>query len=120
MACTLLKAIRLIRQAGLRHRMPQEPEGYARQMNRLFMAMTHSRRRRQSGKERKKILRQMKRLLKTVGGHAQRHRDLLARLWEQTDYSERQVEGIVARIDQMVEQIPAVMRQAHERIIGER
>ena len=119
-ACTLLKAIRLIRQAGLRHRMPQEPEGYARQMNRLCVAMTHSRRRRHSGKERKKILRQMKRLLKTVGGHAQRHRDLLARLWEQTDYSERQVEGIVARIDQMVEQIPAVMRQAHERIIGER
>ena len=119
-ACTLLKAIRLIRQAGLRHRMPQEPEGYARQMNRLCVAMTHSRRRRHSGKERKKILRQMKRLLKTVGGHAQRHRDLLARLWEQIDYSERQVEGIVARIDQMVEQIPAVMRQAHERIIGER
>ena len=73
-AATLLQAIKLIREAGLRHRMPQGPEHYARQMNRLCIAMTHSRRRRHSGKERKKILRKMKRLLKTVGGHAQRHR----------------------------------------------
>ena len=78
-AATLLQAIKLIREAGLRHRMAQGPEHYARQMNRLCIAMTHSRRRRHSGKERKKILRKMKRLLKTVGGHAQRHRDLASR-----------------------------------------
>ncbi len=119
-AATLLQAIKLIREAGLRHRMAQGPEHYARQMNRLCIAMTHSRRRRHSGKERKKILRKMKRLLKTVGGHAQRHRDLLARLGEQTDYSPTEIERIIARIDQMVEQIPGVIEQAHERIIGER
>ena len=50
-AATLLQAIKLIREAGLRHRMPQGPEHYARQMNRLCIAMTHSRRRRHSGKE---------------------------------------------------------------------
>ena len=119
-AATLLKAINLIRGAGLRHRMPQGPEHYARQMNRLCIAMTHSRRRRHSGKERKKILRKMKRLLKTVGGHAQRRRELLSNLAEQTAYSPTEIEGIIARIDRMRGQIPEVIRQAHERIIGER
>ena len=119
-AATLLQAIKLIRETGLRHRMPQGPEHYARQMNRLCIAMTHSRRRRHSGKERKKILRKMKRLLKTVGGHAQRHRDLLASSGERTAYSCREIEGIIARIDRMRGQIPEVIRQAHERIIGER
>ncbi len=119
-ASTLLKAIKLIRKAGLRHRMPQGPEGYARQMNVLCMRMTHSRRRAHSGKERKKILREMKKLLRRVGGHALRHRDLLEQLWRQTDYSAKRAEQIMARIEAMAAQIPAVIRQAHERIIGER
>ncbi|MCZ6765769.1 MAG: hypothetical protein O7D32_02430 [bacterium] len=38
----LLKAAKLIRKAGLRHRMPQGPEDYARQMNELCMRMAHS------------------------------------------------------------------------------
>jgi hypothetical protein len=119
-ASTLLKAIKLIRQAGLRHRMPQEPEWYARQMNGLCMRMTHSRRRAHSRKDRKKILREIKKLLRTVGGHALRHRDLLEQLWEQSGYSVKQAERIMARIEAMEAQIPAVIRQAHERIIGER
>jgi len=119
-ASSLLKAIKLIRQTGLRHRMPQEPEWYARQMNGLCMRMTHSRRRVHSRKERKKILREIKKLLRTVGGHALRHRDLLEQLWEQSGYSVKEAERIMARIEAMEAQIPAVIRQAHERIIGER
>ena len=119
-ASSLLKAIKLIRKAGLRHRMPQGPERYARQMNQLCMRMTHSRRRAHSRKERKKILREMKKLLRTVGGHALRHHDRLDQLWEQTDYSAKEAEQIMARIEAMAGQIPAVIRQAHERIIGER
>jgi IS5 family transposase len=119
-ASTLLKAIKLIRHAGLRHRMPQGPESYARQMNRLCIRMTHSRRRAHSRKERKKVLREIKKLLRTVGGHALRHRDLLKQLWEQSGYSIKEAERIMARIETMAAQIPAVIRQAHERIIGER
>ncbi|MFA5263488.1 MAG: hypothetical protein WC378_06650, partial [Opitutaceae bacterium] len=43
-ATTLLKAIKLIRQAGLCQRMPGEPEVFARQMSRLCIEMTHTRR----------------------------------------------------------------------------
>jgi len=120
-AGTLLKAIRLIREkAGLRHRMPIEPEPLARQMNRLCIQMTHSRRRKDSARQRKSILRQMKKLLKRIGEHALRHRDLLQACWGQSDYSEKQVQQILARIERMSELIPVVIKQAHERIIGGR
>ena len=117
----LLKAIRLIREkAGLRHRMPIEPEPLARQMNRLCIQMTHSRRRKDSARQRKGILRQMKKLLKRIGEHARSHRELLQACWEQSDYSEKQVQQILTRMERMSELIPVVIKQAHERIIGGR
>ncbi len=120
-AGTLLKAIRLIREkAGVRHRMPIEPEPLARQMNRLCIQMTHSRRRKDSARQRKGILRQMKKLFKRIGEHARSHRELLQACWEQSDYSEKQVQQILARMERMSEQIPVVIKQAHERIIGGR
>ncbi len=120
-AGTLLKAIRLIREkAGLRHRMPIEPEPLARQMNRLCIQMTHSRRRKDSARQRKGILRQMKKLLKRIGEHARSHRELLQACWEQSDYSEKQVQQILTRMERMSELISVVIKQAHERIIGGR
>lgn len=117
---TLLKAVKLIRTAGLRCRMPSEPEVFARQMNRLCIEMSHSRRRRDAKRTRKGVLRRMKRLLRTIAGHARRHRERLAADYARTDYSERQATRIVERIDGMLKQIPAAIQQAHERIIGER
>ncbi|MCC5025271.1 MAG: hypothetical protein J6386_21910 [Candidatus Synoicihabitans palmerolidicus] len=58
--------------------MPNEPPVFAKQMNRWCIAMTHSRRRRDAKRARKGVLRQMKRLLRTIGEHARRHRDHLA------------------------------------------
>lgn len=117
---TALKAVKLIRAAGLRCRMPAEPEVFARQMNRLCIEMTHTRRRRDAKRVRKAVLRKMKRVLSTIGGHARRHRDRLAADYATTRYSERQAARIVARMDQVLSQIPAAIKQAHERIIGER
>lgn len=117
---TLLKAMILIRRAGLRHRMPEEPEGFAGKMNKLCMAMTHARRRSDAKRVRKQILRQMKHLLRTIGEHARRHRDLLEHKYDQTPYSQRQAKRIIVRLDAMLGQLDAVIKQAHERIIGER
>jgi hypothetical protein len=50
-ALTLLKALQLIRKEGLRHRMPYEAEKFIRQMNRLCIEMTHSRRKKRSRKD---------------------------------------------------------------------
>lgn len=118
---TLLKAVKLIRAAGLRCRMPCEPAGLGRQMNRLCIRMSNAPRRRDTcRKERKKILRTMKRLLGTVAGHARRHRDRLAAEYSRTKYSQAQAALIVERIDTKLGQLPQVVEQACERIIGER
>ena len=101
-ALTLLKATTLIRRAGLRERMPQEPAGFATAMNQLCIKMTHSRRKTDSRKARKRILREFKPLLRTIADHARRHRDRLASEHANTDYTPAQAARIVERIDRMI------------------
>jgi len=117
---TLLKAVILIRRTGLRARMPSEPAVFARQMNRWCIQMTHTRRRSDAKRMRKQVLRKMKRLLRAIGEHARRHRDRLAKEYASTKYGARQAKRIVERIDAMLTQMPTAIKQAHERIIGER
>jgi hypothetical protein len=54
-----------------------EPEQFITNINRLSMEMTHTRRKKNGNKERKRVLRQMKKLVAVVGGHARRYRTLL-------------------------------------------
>ncbi|MGH8021075.1 MAG: hypothetical protein ACREIA_22895, partial [Opitutaceae bacterium] len=117
---TLLKATRLIRGAGLLARMPCEPDAFARRMNRLCLEMTHTRRRADARRSRKRVLREMKHLLRVIGGHARRHRDRLEAGYSSTEYSQAQAARIIGRIDAMLEALPQVIDQAHERIIGGR
>jgi len=116
---TLIKATVLIRKHGLKNRM-SEPAAFVRDMNRLSIEMTHSRRRPDSRKERKRVLRRMKKLMKVIDRHARRHRDLLKNERARTDLSEAQASVILGRIDRIREQLPDAIRQAHERIIGGR
>jgi hypothetical protein len=62
----------------------------------------------------------MKKLVKVVGRHARKHRDLLDQEWEKTDWTRRQAEQVLGRIDQVLKLLPQAQKQAHERIIGER
>ena len=116
---TLMKAVTLIRREGLKARM-EPPAEFLRRINRLCIQMTHSRRKPESRKERKRVLRGMKKLVKVVGRHARKHRDLLDQEWEKTDWTRRQTEQILGRIDQVLDLLPQAQKQAHERIIGER
>ena len=84
------------------------------------MEMTHTRRKVDGKKQRKKILRRLKSLMASVARHAQRHRDLLEAKQPQTRWSPQQAARIIERIDQKLQQVPKVIKQAHERIIGER
>ena len=118
-ARTLTKAVSLIRRHGLKHRIA-EPESFLSQMNALAIAMTQSRRKRDSGWTRKKVLRAMKRLLKVIKGHACRYRQMLDERWQETDWTRAQAEVVLRRIDGVLEQLPAAIAQAHERIIGGR
>jgi hypothetical protein len=116
---TLMKAVRLIRQEGLKNRM-QEPAVFIRQMNRLSIEMTHARRQKDGKRARKKVFRSMKKLIKKVAGHAQVHGEMLKSSWDQTTLSEQEAKQIIKRIDAVLEQLPQAVYQAHERIIGDR
>jgi hypothetical protein len=116
---TLIKAVMVIRKHGLKNRMA-EPSEFIRQINRLSMEMTHTRRRPDSRKARKRVLRTMKKLLRKIDRHAWKHRDLLEKERERTDLSKGQAAVIIKRIDGIRAQLPEAIRQAHERIIGGR
>jgi hypothetical protein len=117
---TLMKSILVIRRHGLKRRMP-EPESFLRSINRLSIAMSQSRRRENGRKLRKGVLRQMKRLSKVVMRHAGRYREGLAGNWRtESDLKEGHVRVIVNRLDGILAQLPRAIRQAHERLIGER
>jgi len=117
---TLMKATVLIRRAGLCKRMPQEPLEFLSDMNTLCMKMSAKRRVVDGKKHRKKVLREMKSLTKRVGKHARSHLEALNTRWHETDLTAGKVRVIAERIQGVLEALPTAIKQAHERIIGER
>jgi hypothetical protein len=73
-----------------------------------------------SQKQRKQTLRRMKRQVKVVAAHARRHRQLLDKEWEATDWTRPQTDQVLRRMDGVLGRLPQAQKQAHERIIGER
>ena len=117
---TVMKSILVIRRHGLKQRMP-EPEGFLREINALSMGMSAAGRRKPGGKkERKRVLRAIKKVSQSVEEHGRRYRDALDRRWEETDLTRKEAEVILRRMDNVLDQLPEARRQAHERIIGER
>jgi len=82
--------------------------------------MSAQRRQKDSKKQRKRILRSMKKLTKQVGAHAKAHLEALQTRREETALSIGQARVIEQRISNVIEQLPAAIQQAHERIIGAR
>ncbi len=118
---TLMLATIQVRKAGLKNRMVQEPEEFLSEMNKLGIAMSQQRRQKDARKKRKSILRKMKKLVKRIGQHALKHRELLQTHWqEKTELAAGQARQTIERIDRILEQLPQAQQQAHERIIGGR
>jgi hypothetical protein len=116
---TLMKATALIRAHGLKERM-REPGCFLGEINGQCMAMAQAGKAKDSKKARKRVLRRMKAIVQVARRHAQRHRDLLDTQWQKTDWTRPQAEQVLRRLDGVLEQLPAAVKQAHERIIGER
>jgi hypothetical protein len=113
---TLMKAVQLIRDQGLKHRM-EEPQSFLRRINQLCIQMTHATRRDDRQRQRKKTLRQMDRVVGVVRNHARRYRELLAECWSQTQWTDAQAQQVLRRMDQVLDQLPQARRQARERIL---
>ena len=117
---TLMKATLIIRRNGLRHRMPQEPLSFLSDMNTLCMKMSAKYRTKEGRKHRKKVLREMKCLSKRIASHAHKHLKILSQRGEDTELTPGQIKQISKRIENILDQLPAAIKQAHERIIGGR
>ncbi len=118
-AQTLVGCIIQIRKHGLYHRI-DPPEQFIREMNKLCIEMTHTRKNKDGKKMRKKVFRRMKRLIKTIKGHALNYHSVLEERWRETDWSELEIQIVLDRIQLILDQLPQAVHQAHERIIGER
>ncbi len=115
---TLTKAVDLIRQEGLRHRM-EDPALFRKRMNQFCIQMTHTPKKIEGKKHRKKMLRKMDKLIGTVADHARRYRKILDQQWEKTQWTRPQVEQVLKRLDNVLDQLPAARDQAWQRIIDE-
>jgi len=114
---TLMKAMALIRDQGLKHRM-EPPETFVRRINTLCIQMTHAWNQQDGQRKRKQTLRQMDRLVGTVRAHARRYRDLLDAHWQQTEWTRPQAEQVLRRMDHVLEQLPKARAQARQRILA--
>ena len=115
---TLMKAVQLIRDQGLRHRM-EEPALFIKRMNRLCIEMSQVPRKTDSKAQRKKVLRKMDKLAGSVASHAKRYRDLLRQSWQKTQWTEAQAAQVLGRLEGVLKQLPAARKQARQRILAE-
>lgn len=116
---SLMTTITTIRGHGLKKRMP-EPSSLISEINSLCMAMSAAGKA-EKKKERKRILRMMKKVAKKVKEHAERYSAALDEQWATaTHLSRKKTKFFLRRLDLIIGQLPEAMRQAHERIIGER
>ena len=115
---TLMKAVQLIRDQGLRQRM-EEPALFMKRMNRLCIQMTHTSKKTNPRKHRRKVLRKMDKLVASVSAHAKRYRHLLDEQWEKTEWTRPQAQQVLRRLDNVLDQLPAAREQAWQRLIRE-
>lgn len=116
---TIIKSVKVIRKYGIKTRMPK-PSTFLTKINKLSIEMSQCRRKKDSKKLRKKTLRKMKKIAKIVKEHAVRYVEKLEKNWKNSALSENEKNQISNRLTNIITQIPKAIKQAHERIIGER
>lgn len=119
---SLLTTVATIRKHGIKNRMAKGGSDHLlHHLNQLLIALGNARRRVDSKKLRKKVLRKLKKFSKKCAHHARQHKDLLQKDRERLiELSEAQAGVIIQRLDTVLKLLPLAREQAHERIIGER
>jgi hypothetical protein len=116
---TMIKAMKLIRNSGIKCRMPSL-DGFMTSMNGLCIKMAAAKRTNDAQRKSKAVLREMKKLEKVIRRHSVNHYQKFSIQWAQTLYTEGRAKVILNRLGKTIDIMPKVIFQAHERIIGER
>jgi len=117
---TLTLAITQVRERGILSRMPKAPKEYQCAINKLCIQMTHARRTKAAKKIRKKTFRLMKKQLRTVAKLARRHLQKLRKQGVSKGLGLATILMLEQKLTAILDQVDAIIHQAHERIIGER
>lgn len=112
---TLVQAISVLRDHGLKQRM-LAPATFLSAMNGLAMRMTHAGTGAKGKKACKAVLREMLALVRTVQAHAARYGALVDALPAPAGWAV----AARRRMQAILDQLPAALHQARERILGER
>jgi hypothetical protein len=116
---SIIQSIICIRKAGINYRM-DDPNSFISNINKLSMKMTQVANTVDAKKQRKAILREMKKLLKRVTAHGERYLKLIKTDGQNHGLSEAQINQISNKLKHTIGLVPHVIEQAHERIIGGR
>jgi hypothetical protein len=119
-ARTLLLGLDQIRKRGILNPMPWASVEFRSRFNKLSIEIIHTRRRKDAQNARKNVLRRKKRLLNSVGEHARRHVLLLDKGWKEAGFHPGEYRQLKGRMEKMLELLPKMNHQAHERMIGGR
>jgi hypothetical protein len=80
--------------------------------------MTYARRKTDNKKQRKVVFRKIKKLISFVAKHAKQYRGSLKNEGKKIQWTHVQALRVAHRIDSILEQLLAEIKQAHGRIIG--
>ncbi len=112
--------LEMIRDGGIKIRMPQLPSKYLTDINKLCMKMHAAYNHKDASKNRKYIFRKMKTLLKTFMTHVQSHLEVFEETWSSHDFSTKKALSIISCLKKMLEKQEDVISVAHRRIINEK
>jgi len=118
---SLTLSIIQVRKYGISNRMTA-PKTFMTEMNKYCIAVSQAINSRKEGsrKQKKTIIREMISILKKVGKHAEKHLSLLNEQWQEAGMHEGTKDQIVKKIENVLNQLAAIIYQVRERVIGER
>jgi preprotein translocase subunit SecA len=88
-------------------------------MNGLRLEMSRAYGQNNGRRRRNRTFRKIDKLAQIVRAHAQRYRNILEEQWKQTEWTRKQAEQVLRRMDKVLEQLPAARRRARQRILKE-
>jgi hypothetical protein len=117
---TSMYKIIMIRDGGIKVRMPETPESYSSRVNTLCIEMHGAFNITGAQKKRKAVFRKMKRHLKEAMGHVKRHLDKFTAEWENHSFTAGRALQIINTLKSMLLKKDQVVSIAHKRIISEK
>lgn len=92
---TSMLKVTMIREGGIKTRMPMKAEEWLSKINTLVIEMSMAYRKKDSKKNRKKVFRKMKRLFKQAMFHVEAHLKKFEKLWSPNGFSSIKAQNII-------------------------